>query len=181
MNYYKIKQIIAKVDKKDNIIGKVDKLNAHKKGVFHRGYTICLTFQNQIILQHRKHPAFDGYFDFTCSSHQIYEKNTLQDNNTSIYKALKREWNISKKDLLNKPRLVGYVIYKAKDGKSKLIENELCYFFTAKIKRIPYPNMDYAYGFSLIKKSSLNKNNKIYALLAPWAKKIIEKEIVEEI
>ena len=180
MNYYKIKQTIAKVDKKDNIIGKVDKLNAHKKGILHRGYTICLTYQNQIILQHRKHPAFDGYFDLTCSSHQIYEKNILQDNNISIYKALKREWNILEKDLINKPKLIGYVIYKAKDNKSKYIENELCYFFTAKIQRMPCPNMDYAYGFSLIKKSSLNKNNKIYTLLAPWVKKIIEKGMLEK-
>ncbi len=175
MNYYKRKQIIIKVDKNDNITGKVDKLHAHKKGIFHRGYTIALTWQNQIILQHRKHPAFDGYFDFTSSSHQIYEKNVLQDNNISIYKALKREWNISKKDLLNKPKLIGCVIYKAKDGKSKYVENELCYFFTAKIKAMPSPNMDYAYGFSLIKINSLNKNNKIYTLLAPWVKKIIEK------
>ena len=74
-SYYKQKQIIAKVNKKGEIIGKIDKWEAHKKGILHKALSVTLIYKNQYILQHRKHVAFDGVFDLTSSSHQIYIKN----------------------------------------------------------------------------------------------------------
>ncbi|MCX6730895.1 MAG: hypothetical protein NTZ55_03535 [Candidatus Roizmanbacteria bacterium] len=47
MDYYKKKQFIAEVNEQDEIIGKVEKWDAHKKGMLHRGYTAIITFKER--------------------------------------------------------------------------------------------------------------------------------------
>ena len=71
MDYYKQKQFLAQVDKNDRILGKIEKWEAHKKGVLHRGYTCILIYKGSYIFQHRKHPVFDGVFDLSFSSHPL--------------------------------------------------------------------------------------------------------------
>src|SRR3989344_5311297 len=99
-NYYNQKQFIAKVNRKGETIGEIDKWEAHKKGVLHKAISITLIYKNRYILQHRKHPAFNGVFDLTSSSHQLFRKGKLQSSKDAGYECLKREWNIGKKDLI---------------------------------------------------------------------------------
>lgn len=177
-SYYKQKQIIARVDKKGNVIGKIEKWEAHRKGILHKALTIALIYKGSFIIQHRKHPAFDGVFDITSSSHQLFIDGKLESTIDATYKTLEREWNITKKDLLTKPKNLGSVYYKAKDEKSIYIEHEVCEILVAKIKNLPIANLDFAYGFSLVKKEELvNKNSRIYQNLAPWVKKTIEENM----
>jgi isopentenyl-diphosphate delta-isomerase len=177
-NYYKEKQYIAKVDKKGNVIGKIEKWEAHKKGVLHKALTIALIYKGNFIIQHRKHPAFDGVYDITSSSHQLFINNKLESTIDATYKTLKREWNVSKEDLLTKPKNIGSVYYRAKDKNSIYIEHEVCEILVAKIKKLPMPNLDFAYGFSLVKKEDLlNKESRIYKNLAPWVIKTIEEKL----
>ncbi len=174
-NYYKQKQIIARTDKKGNVIGKIEKWEAHKKGILHRGLAVALIYKNQFILQHRKHPAFDGVFDITSSSHQLFIKNKLQTTPEAAYECLEREWNLDKKDLLGQPKKLGFIYYKAKDTKSKYSEHEICDILTVQVKKIPTPNYDFAYGCSLLSKEELlDKKSRIYLMLAPWVKVAIE-------
>lgn len=168
MKYYQQKLFLAKVDSHDNIIGKAERWQAHKKGVLHRGFTVILIYQDNIILQHRKHLAFDSYFDLTFSSHQVYKNEKLQNDLEAIYEALKREWNIDKTGLVDKPKFLGKFYYKAKDPQSIYTECEIDYIYKAELKNMPTPNFDFAYGFKLINKSSI-KNFKV----APWVTKII--------
>ena len=91
MNYYKEKQYIAKVDRKGNVLGKIEKWKAHKKGVLHKAFTIIIQYKNMYILQHRKHPVFDGVLDLSCSSHQVFVKGKLQSTEDAALLALKRE------------------------------------------------------------------------------------------
>src|SRR3990167_10247135 len=102
MNYYKEKQLIAKVDKIGNVLGKIEKWQAHKKGVLHKAFTVIIQYKNLYVLQHRKHPVFDGVLDLSCSSHQIFVKGKLQSTEEAAILALKREWNLQQKDLVGK-------------------------------------------------------------------------------
>ncbi len=176
MNYYQQKQFLAVIDKKDHVIGRIEKWQAHKKGILHRGFTVILFYQDQIILQHRKHPVFDGYFDLTFSSHPVFKDNLLQNNLEAVFESLRREWDIEKKDLVGRPAPLGKLYYRAKDPVSKFIEHEIDYIFSVTLNKIPKPNLDFAYGFSMIKKDQRVNNNFLSKKkLTPWAKKIISK------
>ncbi len=175
-SYYLQKQYIAKVDRKGNIIGQIEKWEAHRKGILHKAFTIAVFYKGDILLQHRKHPAFDGVFDATISSHQLIKDGKLEDTIKASEKTLKREWNISKKDLVKPLKEIGSVYYKAKDLYSEYIEHEVCSVVVAEIKTLRQPNLDFAYGYSLVTKKELaNKNSRIFQNLAPWVKVMIRK------
>lgn len=169
MKYYQQKLFLAKVDNQDNIIGKIERWQAHKKGVLHRGFTTVLTYQDNFVLQHRKHLAFDGYFDLTFSSHPVYKKGKLQSDLEAIYETLKREWNVNKIGLVDEPKFLGKFYYKAKDPQSIYTEHEIDYIYQAEMKDLPTPNFDYAYDYSLMNKKQILKS-KLH--LAPWVQNI---------
>lgn len=175
MDYYKQTQYIAHVNEKDEIQGKVEKWEAHKKGILHRAFSVVLKYQNQYIMQMRKHPAFDGYIDVTCSSHPLYINEEIQPNVEAVYDCLKREWNIDKSELKSEPKKLGFAIYKADDTIGGFVEHELCYLFESEIEKLPTPDFSVAYGSLLLTNEELkNKNLKMSALLAPWVEKFIE-------
>ncbi len=174
-NYYKQKQMIAKVDSDGKVIGKIEKWEAHEKGILHKALTVALIYKDQFVIQHRKHPAFDGVLDVTSSSHQIFIDGKLQTTEEATYECLKREWNLEKSDL-GELRNLGTIYYKAKDPKSIYTEHEMCEILVAKLNIKLKPNLDFAYGFSLVSRKELqNKNSEIYKKLAPWVKKMIEE------
>lgn len=178
-DYYVKKQMISRVDRKGNEIGKIEKWEAHKKGILHRGFTVIVFFKEYLIMQHRKHPAFDATFDITISSHQIFIDEKLQDRAEATHDALSRELNIAKSDLISKPKKIGFVYYKAKDPKSAFTEHEIDDILIVKVKKIPTPNLDFAYGLSLVKKDEIsNKKSGIYNNLAPWVKVMLKDNFV---
>lgn len=174
-NYYSEKQYLFAVDKKDNITGKVERWEAHKKGLLHRGFTVILFYNDNMLLQQRRHPVFDGVLDMSFSSHQKYEDGHSKGDLGSIYEGLKREWSIEKKDLTEKPRFLGKIYYKARDPKSDCYEHEIDYIYSVELKKLPKPNLNFAYSYKLIKKRGLSSI--LYPpysnLIAPWIKKII--------
>jgi isopentenyl-diphosphate delta-isomerase len=179
LEYYKQKQIIARVDRNGNVIGKIEKWEAHRKGILHKALTIALIYKDYYIIQHRKHPAFNGVFDITSSSHQLFLEDKLQTTLNATYDTLKREWNLEKKDLKYVPKNLGTVYYKARDSKSIYVEHEMCEILVCEVNKIPSPNFDFAYGFSLVKKQEfLEKNSRNYSNLAPWVKTMIRRGFV---
>lgn len=173
-NYYKQKQIIAKVDRGGKVIGQIEKWDAHKKGILHKAITVALIYKDFFVVQHRRHPAFDKVFDITSSSHQLFVNGKLQTTKEATYECLKREWNLGKKDI-SKLKMNGAIYYKVKDPKSIYTEHEVCEVMTVTVEQLPKPNLDFAYGFSLVTKELLNKNLQTYQNLAPWVKKMIEE------
>ncbi len=175
LGYYKQKQIIARVNKNGNITGQIEKWEAHKKGILHKALTVAIVFKGQFVIQHRRHPAFDGVFDVTSSSHQIFIDGKLQSTEEATYECLKREWNLNKSDL-SKLKNLGSIYYKAKDPKSIYTEHEVCEILVAELNIEPKPNLDFAYGFSMVDKQQLgNKNGRIYNQLAPWVIEAIKQ------
>ncbi len=179
MNYFDVKQYIAKVDKNNSILGKVEKWQAHKEGILHRAFTIALFYQDHVLLQHRKHPVFDTVFDITISSHQIFTGETLQTDEEAILNTLKREWHVTEHDLVIKPEMKGTVYYQAADPKSEYREHEVCHIYSCSIDEMKMPNLDFAYGFSLQKIDDIkNQNHELYPLLAPWVKEAFKEGIL---
>ncbi len=175
-DYYKQKQIIAACDKAGKILGPIEKWEAHKKGILHRAFTVAFVFDGQLVIQHRKHPAFDGVFDITSSSHQLFENGKLQDTSEAILDTIEREWELKRSDV-KKLTDNGQVYYKAKDAKSEFYEHEVCDVFVAEITRFPLPKLDVAYGVSFIDPKDLkNKKSRIYENLAPWVIAAIEQD-----
>lgn len=170
--YYQQEQIIQKVDRKGKSLGKIEKWEAHKKGILHKGFSAILKYNGYYLLQHRKHPLFDGLFDLTISSHQKFYGNVLQKDEDAAIEAVMREWKIAKENISGKPKYIGKVYYKAKDVKGEFTEHEMCDLLEIRINKIPLPNLEYAYGFSLATKEELRKDA-IYKNLCPWSQKAI--------
>lgn len=178
MNYYKKKIILAKVDKDDNVVGKVERWEAHEKGILHRGVTVAILYKDYIICQHRKHPVFNGYLDLTLSTHPFFEGTRFVDMEETINLSLKREWNIKAGDLLYEPKDMGKVYYYSPQKDAKYIEHEVCYLYVSKVKTLPEVNFEYSYGFSLLTISDLKSLNPIKGFVAPWVHEFFKKGLI---
>jgi len=175
MYHYQKKLYVARVNKDDKIINPVERWEAHKNSLLHRGFTAILIYENKIVFQHRKHLVFDGYYDMTFSSHQSFNGANLQNDLEAVYSNLSRECSIDRKDLLKQPVFINKVYYRAKDPKSEYSEHEIDYIYIAELKNKPDPNPEYAYGYELVERNSLPDPSSLPHPLAPWVNKILEK------
>ena len=176
MDYYKKLIYIPHVDRKDRVLGPVERWKAHREGILHRGFTIGLLYKDFFICQHRKHPVFGGFFDLTASSHPQYKNKTLQTHENAVFQTLSREWNLSQEDLDGEIKEKGKVYYRSSFG--KYIEHEICYFFTARVKKVPQVNYEFAYGFSLLTLSDLKDEKSPYVnTVAPWVKQALKENL----
>jgi isopentenyl-diphosphate delta-isomerase len=177
--YYEQSICIPQVDASDTVLGKVERWQAHENGILHRAITVGLKVEDRYILQHRKHPVFDKWFDLTASSHPIYyDDGTVQTNEDAVYKTLEREWGIIAEKVkgLYSP---GYVKYKAEDPNSKYIEHEVCHLFLATVDDYPTFNSDVAYGFTLQTADQImDLKNPLSPALAAWVKAFIKNNLV---
>ena len=179
MQYYDEVQYIAGVDENDTIQKKVERWEAHKKAILHRALTLAIFVGDTILLQHRKHPVFDSVYDMTISTHQTYRKDTLQDDEETIHNSLERELYLNPHSLREKPKYQGNLIYQSKDPKSIFIEHELCHVYTCDIDTVPGFNPEFAYGLEIVRLDEIKKtDHRLYPLLAPWVKVMIQKEMV---
>lgn len=173
-DYLKKEIYIPLVDENDKDLGKVERWKAHKEGILHRAFTLEIYYQEAILLQHRKHIVFDGFFDATISSHQTWneEENRFQTMEEAMAYALKRECGIITDHLNGSPELVKRILYTAKDEKSGLVEHEVDYIYKVELGELPPINYEYAYGYSLVPVEKYKKvmGSPIYKVLAPWVK-----------
>ena len=126
-----MEQVIL-VDEKDTNIGVMEKLEAHRKGVLHRAFSILL-FDNKgnILLQQRAHEKYHsaGLWTNTCCSHPRPDEN-LSD---ATSRRLQEEMGIhTSLDFRYK------FIYKAELG--NLIEHEYDHVFTGSFEGTPNIN-----------------------------------------
>lgn len=179
ISYYKQKIIIAKCDKKGNILGPIERWEAHEEGILHRAFTVAIFYKGKLLVQHRKHPVFDSVFDVTASSHQIFDGKNLQDTIEATHLCLKREWNILSKDLKTIPKDLGTIYYKAKDKFSIYVEHEICNVVVCEVNRLPEINFEVSYGYSLASIQELsNSTSRLHQNLAPWVKVMIDQKLL---
>jgi len=175
MDYYKKKIIIAACDKKGNILGPIERWEAHEKAILHRAFSVVIFYKGKYIVQHRKHPVFDGVLDVSSSSHQVYSNGKLQDTIEAVYQCLEREWQLRPEDLILQPKDMGTVYYKARDKFSIYFEHEVCNVVVCTTKKLPPIVEEVSYGYSLLTKEEFS-NGRIAPLLAPWVQAMIKEQ-----
>jgi len=174
MHYYSQAQFIAQVNENDTIIKPIERWEAHKKGVLHRALTVIVEIKDMVVLQHRRHPVFDGVWDVTVSTHQIYNGKVLEDDMTTIMHTLTRELGISSKDLIQQPMKQRAIHYRAKDPKSKYIEHQVCHVYSCSVSTMPAMNATYAYALTTAKLDKLRQlDNPMRPKLAPWVTELL--------
>jgi isopentenyl-diphosphate Delta-isomerase len=121
------------VDTKDNEIGTMEKMDAHKKGLLHRAFSILLFDQSgSVLLQKRAQDKYhsSGLWSNTCCSHpQPGEK--MED---ATRRRLKEEMGIDVQ-----PAFLYSFIYRAELGQN-LIEHELDHVFVGNFSGRPVIN-----------------------------------------
>ncbi len=157
------------VDKKDNVIGKAGKLEAHQKGLLHRALSVFIfNSKGEILLQqrapHKYHTPF-LWSNTACSHPRINElvKHAAE-------RRLKEEMGIE----CNLYYAFNF-LYNAKFD-NHLIENELDHVFIGFCDEIPKPNpsevKNYRYINSYDLMNEINENPNIFT---PWFKICIDR------
>lgn len=175
ISYFEKKIDLIEVDKKDEIKNPVDRWEAHKIGILHRGFTCILKIGDFYIVQKRKHLVFNNVFDLSFSSHpRMLKGNKPQKLEDAIRENFKREWYFRGKII--KLKFLDKYHYKEKDEKSGYFEHEINYLYLMEIKGKIKNKEEYSYGMDQMNFETLYRKFKNFNF-APWIKKISLRKI----
>jgi isopentenyl-diphosphate Delta-isomerase len=157
------------VDKKDKEIGTMEKIEAHKKGLLHRAFSIFVfNSDNELLLQKRADSKYHspGLWTNTCCSHPTPNSTIEKD----IHERLKDEMGF---DCELKKSFT--FIYRA-EFDNGLTENEFDHVFIGHYENNPKPNEKEVSDYKWLSLDKLKKdiidNPNIYTY---WLKKIIDR------
>ncbi len=123
------------VDEQDNVLGSMDKMEAHRQGILHRAFSILIfNSKGELLLQKRSRNKYHsgGLWTNACCSHPTLNE-SIDD---ATRKRLKYEMGI---DL--QPTYVYKFIYECKLNED-LTEHELDHVFTGTFDGTPIINLD---------------------------------------
>lgn len=130
-----IKSHVILVDKKDNILGTLPKMEAHTKGLLHRAISVFL-FDNDgnWIIQQRALEKYHsaGLWTNTCCSHPYPNETTIDAANRRLAEEMGLECKLN---------FVFKLLYRA-ELDNELIEHELDHVFVGFTNQLPQPNAD---------------------------------------
>ena len=121
------------VDEQDNVVGAMDKMEAHRKGILHRAFSILIfNSKGEVLLQKRSKEKYHsgGLWTNACCSHPSPEESIEE----ATRKRLNHEMGI---DL--QPEFAYKFTYESKLDKN-LIQHELDYVFTGIFDGAPVVN-----------------------------------------
>ena len=121
------------VDKNDNQIGLMPKLDAHKKGILHRAFSVfVLNNNNEIMLQKRAYNKYHsgGLWTNTCCSHQREGENSIEAGKRRLREEMGFETEL---------KIITSFIYKV-EFENGLTEHELDYLLIGKFLKSPVIN-----------------------------------------
>jgi len=140
---------IVLVDPEDNVLGLMEKLQAHKKGLLHRAFSVFIFNSNgEMLLQQRSASKYHSPNKWTnaCCSHPRENESYLDAANRRIYEELGIKCNLEKKF---------HFVYKAK-VEEDLWEHELDHVFLGKYNGDYQINEDEIAGIRFISIDNLN-------------------------
>lgn len=76
-----MKENVLLVDEKDQLLGKMEKIEAHEKGLLHRAFSVFVyNDQNELLLQKRAESKYHtpGLWTNTCCSHQRENESNIE-------------------------------------------------------------------------------------------------------
>ena len=121
------------VDKNDTQIGLMSKLDAHKKGILHRAFSVfVLNNNNEIMLQKRAYNKYHsgGLWTNTCCSHQREGENSVEAGKRRLLEEMGFETEL---------KIITSFIYKV-EFENGLTEHELDYLLIGKYLKSPVIN-----------------------------------------
>ena len=121
------------VDKNDTQIGLMSKLDAHKKGILHRAFSVfVLNNNNEIMLQKRAYNKYHsgGLWTNTCCSHQREGENSIEAGKRRLLEEMGFETEL---------KILTSFIYKV-EFENGLTEHELDYLLIGKYLKSPVIN-----------------------------------------
>jgi isopentenyl-diphosphate delta-isomerase len=152
------------VNKKDQPIGLMDKLEAHKKGALHRAVSVFIfNSDNQLLIQRRSLGKYHtpGIWSNTACSHPRNNESTILCANRRLFEEM---------GIITKVRSIFTFLYKA-ELSSDLIEHELDHVFIGFTNKKPNPNPEEVCDWKYIDETSLEKLfHDIPDAFSPWFK-----------
>lgn len=139
------------VDKDDNAVGIMEKMEAHQKGLLHRAFSILIfNAKGEMLLQKRSKKKYHsgGLWTNACCSHP-YPAEAMED---AVHRKLIQEMGI---DVT--PRFAYTFIYKTNLDKN-LIEHELDHVFIGNFNGTPTINKDEVEDWKFIDLKSLRND-----------------------
>lgn len=146
---YKLEYVVL-VDTHDNPLGIMEKLEAHKKGVLHRAFSIFIfNSEGEMLLQKRANSKYHsaGLWTNTCCSHPRPDENCIDAAN----RRLKEEMGINS----SLKKIVDFT-YKAKLN-NNLTEHEYDHVFIGSSDSTPILNSEEAEAFQYVSITELDK------------------------
>ncbi len=159
--------LVSLVDKKDNEIAQMEKLEAHQKGLLHRAFSVLIFNDKQeLLLQRRAFGKYhsEGLWTNTCCSHPMPGESNL----TAAHRRLQEEmgFDCELKELF-------HFIYKA-ELDNNLIEYELDHVIIGYSNEAPILNQEEAIDFQWLNidqlKKEISENSNDFTI---WFKLII--------
>jgi isopentenyl-diphosphate Delta-isomerase len=157
------------VDERDNVIGTMEKMEAHRQGKLHRAFSVILfNSAGEMLLQKRAKSKYHspGLWTNTCCSHPLPNEN-IED---AVARRLKEEMGIELR-----PNYAYKFIYKAHLDKN-LTEHELDHVFIGKYDGKPNMNSAEVEDWKFVNiewlKEDIRNNPSHYT---EWFKLIMEK------
>jgi isopentenyl-diphosphate Delta-isomerase len=144
---------IVLVDEFDNEIGTMEKMEAHRKGVLHRAFSVLLfNSHGELLLQKRAKNKYHsgGLWTNTCCSHPLPHE-SIED---AASRRLKQEMGID-----FQPTFAFKFIYKTHLDQS-LIEHEYDHVYTGVFDGVPVINKDEVEEWKFMDVNSLRKDMK---------------------
>lgn len=158
---------IILVDIHDNAIGTMEKMEAHRKGILHRAFSILLfNSRGEMLLQKRSKSKYHsgGLWTNTCCSHPLPHE--------SLTEATRRRL-IHEMGIDVQPEFAFKFIYKT-ELDSNLIEHELDHVFIGTFDGVPEINEDEVEEWKFMNISSIRKDMKLYPdSYTAWFKLIV--------
>lgn len=139
------------VDEQDNIMGTMEKIEVHQKGILHRAFSILLfNSQGEILLQKRATTKYHsgGLWTNTCCSHPLPGESMQQ----ATSRKLEQEMGI------NVPLKFEYkFLYRTNLGEN-LTEHELDHVYTGVFNGVPIINPEEVEDWKFVDIKSLRTN-----------------------
>lgn len=139
---------VVLVNPKDDVVGSMDKLEAHKKGQLHRAFSVLVfNSKGEMLLQKRAKNKYHsgGLWTNACCSHPRPEENC----SVAAKRRLVEEIGIEAD-----PKYLYKFIYKA-DLDNDLTEYEYDHVYTCITDQLPILNIDEAEDFKYVKVNEL--------------------------
>lgn len=166
---------IILVDENDNAIGTMEKMEAHRKGVLHRAFSVLLFNSNgDVLLQKRSKSKYHsgGLWTNTCCSHPLPHESI----NDATRRRLIHEMGIDVQ-----PEFAFKFIYKT-DLDKNLIEHELDHVFIGTFDGIPVINKDEVSEWKFMNLTSIRNDMKQYPeSYTSWFKIIVNHPELDKI